>query len=149
MAATINNVSVWPSNYRLTTAKRGAGCCTAPEMQLKVGGKCQSPDNLAPLTSAFTLTPCTLDVIWFVIEVVGSWRGGLSSPLLVHVPIWKKGHVIGIMPRCSTTCCPGVLQVVLRWRHAIDVPTTYTSLLAAPCANPTAISTLVSQRAAA
>ena len=43
---------------------------------------------------------------------------------------------------------PGVLQVVLRWRHAIDVPTTYTSLLAAPCGNPTAISTLAPQRAA-
>ena len=41
-----------------------------------------------------------------------------------------------------------VLQVVLRWRHAIDEPATYTSLLAAPCANPTAIPTLVLQRAA-
>ncbi len=37
-------------------------------------------------------------VIWFVIELAGSWRGGLRSPLLAHVPICKKCHVIGITP---------------------------------------------------
>ena len=148
MAAITNNVSVWPSKYRLTTAKRGAGCCTAHELQLKVGGKCQTPDNLAPLMSAVTLALMLATVIWFVIELVGSWRGGLRSPLLAHVPIWQKCHVIGIMPQMFDNLGPGVLQVVLRWRHAIDEPSTYTSLLAAPCGNPTAISTLVSQRAA-
>ena len=46
-------------------------------------------------------------MIWFVIELVGSWRGGLRSPELAHVPIWEKCHVIGICLRCSTTCWPG------------------------------------------
>ena len=79
-----------------------AGCCTVSELQLKVGGKCGSPDNLAPLCVYVNTY-----VIWFVMKLVGSWRGGLRSPLLAHVPIWENGHVIGIMPRWSTTCWPG------------------------------------------